>query len=581
MGKIKDERNVRLNFGQRILRAIQVWKKLMEAPLKHRTTMLNAWIAGYTAPDNNGIPHPINLIDRGLGILIPYLVMSNPKMLVTTDNFPFALTTELAFNHLLKEIKFAKNTLRPAVRDSMLGMGIVKTGIAKEWQVEVFGYLHDVGQVYADTIDLEDYIGDPSAKTFESFELEGHVYRIPLGVARDMFPKHADRIKSQFHLYGEDVSTDAIVKPGLHNEQYNTLKEWTELADIWLPDERVVITINPHDERGKIYNSWDWDGPEGGPFDKLYYKEIPGTPIPLPPVWSWLDMDTAINVIVNKIRKQAEAQKAVLAYEAEAHEDANRLVLAADREAVKVQHRDGVRVFEFPGIDANAYSWIQYLESQYSIQGQNLYTMGGRNVQAQTLGQEQMLMANASKSVDDMVEQVYTFTTSIARKIAWYLWTDPLIHVPQLKRIEGYGSVEVVFDRAGQEGDFWDYNFEIEPYSMQRLNPNMEYQRLITLLTQWVLPTAQIAAQQGMQLNIPEATKQLAKYLQLRGINDWFRTAVPSNVNLNPYQPQLGMVKGKNGAIQDGRTGVLGAESRNQNLIQQQARAGGQSSVNQ
>lgn len=576
------ERNVKLNFGQRILRAIEVWKKMIKVPLKHRNTMVEAWLAGYFKDEKLGTPHPINLIDRGLGILIPYMVMSNPKLLVSTDRLdlrPFAWTTELAFNHLMKEIKFAKNTLRPAVRDSLLGMGIVKTGIAKEWQIEIFGHLHDVGQVYADTVDLEDYIGDPSAKTFEGFELEGNIYRIPVEVARDLYPKQADHISAQFHLYGENEALDQVAKPDLANEQYNTLKEWTELADIWIPDENLVITINPHDPRGKIYNSWQWDGPEGGPYDKLYYKEIPGTPLALPPVWSWLDMDTAINVVVNKIRKQAEAQKTILTYEGESTQDANRIANAADRQAVQVQHRDGVKLFEFPGIDAAAYDWIQYLESQYSIQGQNLYTMGGRNVQADTLGQEQMLMANASKSVDDMVQQVYDFTTSIARKISWYFWTDPLITVPQVKRIDGYGSIEVVFDRAGQEGDFWDYNFEIEPYSMQRLNPNMEYQRLLTLLSQWVLPTAQIAAQQGMQIDIPAATAQLAKHLQLRNVGDWFKPAVPMGVQMNPYQPQLGQMKPDNGAMQDGRTGMMGASSRNQNLIQQQARQGGQSSA--
>lgn len=581
MASIIHERNVKLSFGKRLQKAIEVWKKMMKAPLQHRLRMLEYWLAGYQKNDEKSVPHPINLIDRGLGILIPYLVMRNPHILVSTDvnQFkPFALTTELAFNHLFKEIKFAVNTLRPLVRDSLLGLGVTKTGLVKQWQVEIFGQNHDVGQVYSDVVDLEDYIGDPSSKTFNSFELEGNIYRLPIEAARDLYPKHADNIRPQFHLHGEDASTDKVSKPGLASEQYNTLKEWTELADIWLPDERVVVTINPHDPSGRIYNQFDWDGPEDGPYDKLYYKEIPGTPLPLPPVWSWLDMDTAINIIVNKIRKQAESQKTVLAYEGEAYEDANRLASAADREAIKVQHREGVQLIQFPGIDASAYDWIQYLESQYSIQGQNLYAMGGRNVQAETLGQEQMLMANASKSVDDMVERMQDCVRSIARKICWYFWTDPLIYVPRLKRIDGFGDVEVIFDKVAQEGDFWDYNFDIEPYSMQRLNPNMEYQRLITLLSQWVLPTAQIAASQGMQLNVPAATKQLAKYLQLRSVNDWFQSAIPTDVQLNPYQPQQGQIKTKNKAIQDGRTGILGTESRNQNLIQQQSRSGGQSS---
>jgi len=548
----------KISFPKRLLSATKVWQKIAEPPLRNREIILRALEAGYYSDKKTkDAAHPINLVERGLSILIPYLVMTNPRLLISSKHpelRPFALTTELAFNHLLEEIKFAKRTLRPAVRDALMGLGIVKTGIMKSHEVEIFGHTHSVGEVYSDVVDLVDYIGDPSAKNFENFEFEGNFYRMPLEAAKDLFRKHADSLMSSYDLYGTKRQYDPqkISKGSMESSQFNTLNEFIELADYWIPDENVVLTIDPRSE--KILMTRDAENPEGGPYDKLYFKKFPGSPLPIPPVWYWLDLDSTINVIVNKMRKQANSQKAVLAYEGDAVDDASRMAEAGDREAIKVSNASGIQTVEWPGIDKNQYDWINYIEQQFSLQAHNAYTLGGRNSQAETLGQEQMLMANASKSVDDMFQQVYDFATSIARKMTWYFWTDPLIDVPKVKRIEGYGDIPVVFDRAAREGEFWDYAMEVEPYSMQRLNPTLEVQRTMGLMTQWIMPTLQIAAQQGVSVNVPKATKRFAKLLGIREFDDFYETAVPNNsVALNPYSPEQGKVK-ENGIV-DGRTG--------------------------
>jgi hypothetical protein len=166
-----------------------------------------------------------------------------------------------------------------------------------------------------------------------------------------------------------------------------------------------------------------------------------------------------------------------------------------------------------------------------------------------------MMMANASRSVDDMTNSVYDFAKSVSKKMVFQFWSDPLISVPQIKRIEGFGDIPVVFDRAARDGEFWDYEFDIEPYSMQRLSPSVEFQRTLSLLTQWIIPTMQIAVGQGAQVNIPKATAHLAKMAGLRGFDSWYETAVPKIAEgLNPYTPTQG--KPKNNDVQDGRTGV-------------------------
>jgi hypothetical protein len=556
------EKNVRASFPDRLLASTKAWQKLQEPSLRNRAIMLKAVSAGYYDKNaKKARSHPINLIERGMSILVPYLVMNDPNILITTKSKkykPFAQTTELAFNHLMREIKFAKLSLRPVVRDAMFGLGIMKTGIMKSHEVEIHGHLHAIGQVYADPIDLIDYIGDPTALSFEAFEYEGNFYRMSAEAAREMYPKHADCFGSSYTAHGrnEQYNPEKLVKGedyGAMAGEYSSLRETVYLADYWLPDESVILTIEPNS--GKILRTTEAETPEGGPYDKLYFKDFPGTALPIPPVWYWLDMDTALNVIVNKMRKQAESQKTVLAYEGDAADDAERLASAGDTGTVKVSNVQGLKNVEWPGIDPQHYQWIQYLDQQFSSQGNNLYTLGGQNSQADTLGQEQMLMANASKAVDDMTNSVYEFTQSVSKKAVFHFWSDPLISIPQIKRIQGYGDIEVVFDRAARDGEFWDYEFKIEPYSMQRLSPSVEFQRTLSLLTQWIIPTMQNAAQQGAVPNIPRATAHLAKMAGLRGFDNWYDTAVPNiGAEMNPYSPTQG--KPKNKDVQDGRTGV-------------------------
>ena len=205
-----------------------------------------------------------------------------------------------------------------------------------------------------------------------------------------------------------------------------------------------------------------------------------------------------MNVLINKMRTQAERQKSILIYGAEATDDAEAIKSTPDGGSCKVDDVNATKTIELGGTNPENYQWVSYVESQFSIQGGNLYGMGGRESQAKTLGQEQMMMTNATRIVDDMSNSVYEFTQSIFKKLAWYIWNDPMIQIPTIKRIEGAGSVEVIFDKYAQEGDFGDFNFKIRPYSMQRFNPSIQGQKLIQFLTSWVMPVMGIASQQGV-----------------------------------------------------------------------------------
>ena len=364
MASIIHEKNVCASFPQRLVAASKSWYRVVEPALINRMLMLRAIEAGYFSgkASQQGInkSHPINLMDRTLSILIPYLIMSNPKLLITSkkkEYRPFAKTTEMAFNHLIEEIRFARNSLRPVVRDAMLGLGILKTGLMKSHEVEIFGHRHEVGQVYSDPVDLVDYIGDPSATSFEGFEFEGNYFKIPVDAAKEMFPKHVDKLNASYTMHGAKRENDPqnLAKSNDHEGQYSTLREYVRLAEYWIPDENIKLIIEP--SSATILRTIESDSPEGGPYDKLYFKDFPGSSLPIPPLWYSMDLDAALNSIVVKMRKQAESQKSNLIYEGEAADDAERLVSAPDQGSIKVSDAKGVDIVTWPGIDPQHYNW--------------------------------------------------------------------------------------------------------------------------------------------------------------------------------------------------------------------------------
>lgn len=580
------KRDVRKRFPVRIQDASEQCRIDTKPMRETIVRMLQHYAGGWFKGGESGFSarQPLNLIDRGVQIIGPYLAGGPPKVMVDAkrglaSNRPFARTLELSLEHLFREIKFHANTLRPAIFNSMFSLGITKTGIMKAKEVEIYGHRHDVGQPYCDNIYFDDYRFDPFARNREEMELEGHEYVLDEEfVGTSGLYRHYDHLKPDFEIYGDSTRPEKISKDRAQGAgRYERLRKRVRLQDFWIPDENIIITVPLKGQGNRIMRTVEWDGPEGGPFDVLGYRYFPDSILCIPPVFTWLGYNKIINSLVSKMNQQAQRERKIVAYDLGSSQDAKYISQTPDGSTVGVKNIDSIKEIEMGGVSETNFQFVQYMEQQFSIAGGNLYTIGGRATGAETLGQEQMLQANASKALEDMVQQVHQFTKSIIEKLAWFMWSDPLISLPVIKRVAGY-EIETEFSQETKEGDFYDYAFDIEPYSMTRMNPEIRYQRLMQLVSQVVLPTAQISAAQGSQLNVDELVKEAARFLDVRNMDRWWSPAIPQETQMNPYQPQQGTAKPKSGQA-DGRfSGGDQAASNMSNLSQQQSRAGGQSS---
>lgn len=559
-------------FENRCQRLARAWQKRQEVPLRNRQKLLALWASGFF-DGGYARDHLINLLDRGVFTIVPYLVEGNPKILVETNMGncrPWAFTTQLALNFILEKINLAENVLIPAAINSMFGAGITRTFTEYDRVINLKDGVIKYGRHAVRVIDDADYIGDVAAKTRSDFVIEGDIYKLPTDYAKDLYSKFAD-----------DISSDCRLTSDYHPEKISngewdlnrlSLREYTTFIDLYLYDEGTTITIMPYGKAAKVLHTVEEDGPGDSPYDFLGYKFFPGTTYPIPPAWAWHDLDVTMNILAKTAREQAESQKDLLFVPPGNASLGKKILSAKNLDVMELDIAGEVKKESLGGVNPDNYNWMNFAEQSFTKTGANPDVLAGRGAQAPTLGQEQMVFTNASRIVNNMSTRWHTFMTSIINKLAWKVWTDPKEYIPLIHHVPGVGDLPKVFAPSDRVGDFYDFIFKITPYSAQRKTPDMLYQELMGFMSQWVLPTYQFAAQQGAELDVPEVTRIMSEYLGFENFNQWYKTAMPSELQTLPYQMQP---NDKNTFGQANDTFGASEPSKNANKQQQQTRTTG------
>ena len=562
------DKRKKTRFPVRLQKAIKDSHKMTSDMRENRLAILERYASGWYDPKVGSSRRPLNMVYRYITTMVPFLVSRNPRFMCEASNngelSGFANTFQLALNHLIQEIDF-RDTLRSVVRDSLVGVGIVKTGMTPNGTIDIGGHTYQQGQPYSQTVDFDDYVFDIVAQSQKDVKFQGNRYRLPLDFVREsgLF-KNFDKLDSSMPMYGDDnFNPKKISDSDVSNTDYSELYDYVELYDIYLPDEGIMVTL-PSEGQGDKYLRVTDEMPEEGCFDILQYHEFPNSCIGIPPCYAIMDMDEQLNQLIRRMQRSMTREKSILAYEGGATKDAERVVGAQDGEAVRVEHIDMIKEVTFGGTDGRALDFATWIRSQVSDQGGNLDTVGGLKDESGTLGQSQMIQQNAGRVIEDMVGQVHNFGQSIGKKLAWYLFHDPLIKIPVVKEMKHWEPLRVVYDEDTKEGDWVDFNFEIEPYSMQSSTPEEGYQKLLTFVNQVVLPVLPILQANGTQLNAMEYLKQGAQYAGIKNIEKWLDDGMPpmETAEMGAYQPMQGQAtpKPKAGGG-DNRTGGANQQS--------------------
>ena len=465
-------------------------------------------------------PTPTNLLELAVTIYERLLAARTPQCSVSTESPNlkyFAANFEIVLGQVAKEIKLG-DTLRRAVKDALFTMGVVKIGIAGSDPRPNMG-----DEPFVSLVTIDDYFVDMSARNWDEIQFEGNEYWLD-----------ADAIQKIYGvtLTGDDYSGDSTegVKQAngiTSGEARDPLHERVLLRDVYLVRENVMLTYAV--QAKKELRRVPWDGPEGTPYVKLWFSDVPGNLLPLPPVAVWKDMHVLANQIYRKLSKQAVSKKNIAGVLGGTDEEIARIKSAKDGEAVRVAGAK-IEKMDIGGIDNGNLAFFLQNRDLFSLLAGNLDSLGGLSPQSDTATQDKLINEAANARISAMADRTVDFCKAIFRRLAWYAWTDP-VRVRKFRKFaskEYNVGVDVEWTPETRDGDFLDYNFDIAVFSMQDDSPATRLQKLQSVWNTFILPAIDIYREQGAYIDVKALNDFLAKNANLPILSDMVKFTEPN-----------------------------------------------------
>ena len=532
----------------RLLKAIENSTRVLRPFREVRKKLVKDFVGSmYGSSDDAGRQDIImNLMYQTAETYTMSLAANRPRVLVTaqhTDVTWFAHSFQLGINNLIKEIRL-EDTLRKAVMDSFFSMGIIKVYTADAGLVELEGEdaWVDPGKPFAENISLDDFCYDTTASEWRKSSFALNKYRISRekvlsdGAYNKKVAEELD-VVSQYPGWNAD-SGEVPIREMLKSEtQEAGIEPMIDLMDVWLPKDKLVVTL-PVGKNTEPLRVVEWEGPENGPFHTLSLTcEVPDNIMPVSPAMNLKPLHDLINGLLRKQRRQAQRQKDIPFYQAGHQDDARRIEKASDGEWTRVDNPDSVNVMKMGGVDPQNQAFAHSMKDTYDRMAGNLQMMAGLGPQSDTLGQDKLIHGAVSKREANMQYRVVDFTSRICRDLGSLLWQDQVLEIPQDFETSGI-KVRADWTPEVREGDFIDYNFAIEPFSMMYKSPSERMQGISNFVTQIALPMEGMMQQYGGTIDIQELVEMYAELMDMPRLKQIVKFEEPKDDRPGPTPQQ-------------------------------------------
>ena len=156
--------------------------------------------------------------------------------------------------------------------------------------------------------------------------------------------------------------------------------------------------------------------------------------------------------------------------------------------------------------------------------------MGGLGSQASTVGQEELIHGQLSKNVADMRMAVVNFASDCILDLGRLMWQDETLEL-HTSRPVGNSGINVRSDWMPGErvGEFEDYEFRVEPYSMVFKTPQQHLQEYFQVLRE-IAPLWPMFQASGASLNIQVLVKEMARLMNKPEIEQLITFAAPAEM---------------------------------------------------
>ena len=479
-------------------------------------------------------PVIINKMQDAVRIWLQNMATESPRLSIDTNHPDLraqAWQYEHAVNQHLREIDIGEQ-FSIAVVDAMFGTGVFKTGLGagSPQMIHDAGELIDPGRPFTDALSLQHVVLDMAARSWNGQSLIGDRYLRPKGWVKEMLKKskRGEPFSGVEDLRESPRESEEPIT-GHDNTNDHRLYDMVYVWDYYLPRERLVVTVP--DDCDKPIATWEWDGPEGGPYDGLSYFPACDAPIGPPPGLSLFEMHMFINKTMRKVGRETNNFKNLLLYKLGAEKGAEAIRSASDQAVIGIpgQDLDNIQSVSYGGADPLLSRMLVWTLQLFDQEGGNLQSLGGLGPSAETFRGDKMINENASSLIRFLQLSLLKSARKVLKKHLWWIWTEDIRGYDGEAQLPGIDvSVPWSFTPEEREGDFLDYNFQIEPYSMQGRTPDEKAQIIMQVWGNIVQPSAEMLMQQGQMPNAAGTLQYLCKQYN-----------IPTDVLVQAMDPQM------------------------------------------
>ena len=455
------------------------------------------------------------------------IAANRPRFLVNSlDPALLGLSAHLqrTLNTYSRQIRLEK-TLQRCALDGFFGLAIAKVclheqshGFNGPLEYATFGAPNVI------RVSFDHFCYDVDATDYDYCSFMADRYRRPFAevIADEDYDEDARkelaRIGPTRYTTDEDNWAERLTRMDVTVEVH---EDWCYLADVWSARERMIYRyVVDHDFEvliSKPLKKIKWEGKATGPFSLLNQGRVPDNTQCASPAHKILKQHEMANFMWRKLRDQAARQKNIGIAPGSDESDIPKYRDAVDGDWVASPNPQAAKIERFDGPDQQLFALLMQLEDRISKSGGNTEQKLGQSTQAETVGQEDRIAANVSRSDSSYSQKFIEFVREIAVELARLIYDDSALKVPQTLTLPNTGNrLPPVNDDWLPTSDgsrpkpFDSLDVDIDPQSLPLQSSSERAGRMRADL-QMFLPAIEILNQQGVQLDLAATLEELSQ----------------------------------------------------------------------
>jgi hypothetical protein len=506
----------------RLYKAIRSSRDALEPFRRVRQTLIKDYVGSWYNESGAENKTLVNLMNQTARIYTVALAANNPSVLVSTprmDMLPFARRFEVNLAKLISDMALDE-TFRMIVLDAFfcLGCGVV---MMRDTDTRFHGLLAseedvwlDPGEPWFNRVSLDDLILDMTAKELSKMRYCGHRYRADFEKVMDepgYDKKVKDKLRPTNREHHDSVGATRDMASDWGNAQDDDLKDMIWLQDIWIAENNTIVTLPCDQQDMEPLIERPWTGSQAGPYKFLSLGETPDNIIPTSPAVNLKGMHDLQNRLHRRMEADSDANRVVNVYPPGMEDDAERLRTAERNGWYRAKSPESIKQFQSGGVDQRDMALATFIQTEYDRLAGNLQAMGGLGQQASTLGQEELIHGNVSKNVADMRMAVVSFASKCILDLGRLMWEDETLELKTSMEVGNTGiNVNSDWTPDYRQGEFDDYEFRIEPYSMIFKTPEQKLQELFQVIRE-IAPLWPMFQASGASIDAQAIVEEIAR----------------------------------------------------------------------